>query len=267
MTAWHVDDSDIARYVAGDITLLDAVTWSIEAHLVACSACRGRVAALAPAQPALSSLLRDAEAGLATRLDQAPTARSARRHRPAWLPAGGAPAWALATVAVLLVAFIGDLLVPDGRTPLLLLVGPALPLLGVAVSWGAALDPTHELTSSTPRAGLGLLLRRTLVVLALALPLTLAAGLLTDLAAYRWLLPCLGLTAGALALGTVVDLAWASAAVAVGWTLGVVLPASVRDVDHSLLSSGHAPAWAAVAVVAAAVVALRRTSYTRLSPS
>ena len=267
MTAWHIPEPDVARYVDGDVTLPDAVLWSIEAHLVACAACRGRVAALAPAQPALSSLLGEAEAGLASRLDRAPTARTARRHRPVWLPAGGAPAWALATVAVLLVAFAGDLLIPGGRTPLLLLVGPALPLLGVAVSWGAALDPTHELTSSTPRAGLGLLLRRTLVVLALALPLTLAAGLLTDLAPYRWLLPCLGLTAGALALGTVVDLAWAAAAVAVGWTLGVVLPASVRDVDHSLLSTGHASAWAAIAIASAAVVAVRRTSYTRLLPS
>ena len=95
----------------------------------------------------------------------------------------------------------------------MLLAAPVLPLLGVAASWSRVFDPAYDLVAATPAAGLSLLLRRTAVVLAVIVPAALLAGVVTDAdGVATWLLPCLALTAAALALGSVTGLVRATSA-------------------------------------------------------
>lgn len=84
--------------------------------------------------------------------------------------------WLAMVLAVTLLALLLDLTeLGSGRVSLMLLLAPVLPVGGVAASWSRDLDPAYELTASTPRAGLQLVLRRTAAVLAVVIP-TLLAG-------------------------------------------------------------------------------------------
>ena len=64
---------------------------------------------------------------------------------------------------------------PPGPS-LLLLLAPVAPLLGVAAAWARGTDPAYELVAATPRAGLYLVLRRTLAVLVVVIPALTVAG-------------------------------------------------------------------------------------------
>jgi hypothetical protein len=153
---------------------------------------------------------------------------------------------------------------PGDAPSWIVLVAPALPLFGVAAGWSRELDPAWDLVATTPAAGLGLLLSRTLAVLAVVIPAALVAGVATGASGVAtWLLPCLGLTASALALGAVMPMAGATALAGSGWAAGVAVPALVAQATPALLEPGWAPAWAALTIAAAAVVAARRTAYHR----
>jgi hypothetical protein len=147
-----------------------------------------------------------------------------------------------------------------------LLAAPVLPLIGVAASWTRALDPAHELVAGTPAAGLPLLLWRTLVVLAIVVPVALLAGVVTGAdGPAAWLLPCLALTAAALEIGSVVGLVRATCAVGVAWAAGVVLPALATASTPAALEPSWLPVWTALALAAAGVIAQRRHAYRRLT--
>ena len=157
------------------------------------------------------------------------------------------------TVLVVGVALALDLAdeLDGGRFPsLVLLLAPVAPLLGVAAAWSRGLDPAHELACASPRAGLSIVLRRTVAVLAVVIPLLAAGGLLVGASPARWLLPCLAFTAGALALGELVGLHRAAIGLASGWVAVVVAP-SLRG-------------WAGLTVVIVVALVLRGDRYTQL---
>ncbi|WP_405639425.1 zf-HC2 domain-containing protein [Streptomyces uncialis] len=185
-------------------------------------------------------------------------------------------------VGVLLVAF-GALLLAHGTglagdaRPLLLAVAPALPPLGVALSYGAAGDPLHEITAATPAGGLRLLLTRTAAVLLLSLPLLTAAGALLPAAsgvpgAAAWLLPGLALTTGSLALGSFIGCRRAASLLAGGWLAVAFLPpllsAPGRTGGLPLPLHATGPAaqagWTLAALLCAALVVMRRASFDRM---
>jgi hypothetical protein len=260
--SWHVPDAQLERFAAGP-ELPTPTQWSIDAHLERCADCRARLAQVVP--PEIGVLVDEVHASLGELPPVHP-----RRRRPAPRVTGGLLLSRLAAcLTLLLAATLLDLAAAETASPSwVLLVAPVLPLVGVAASWSRALDPAHELVSGTPAAGLPLLLRRTLVVLLLVVPATLLAGLVTgegDRAA--WLLPCLALTAAALALGGVMDLARATCLVAAAWAAGVVAPALALDETPALLEPAWLPAWAALSVVAAAAIALRRNAYRKGAPA
>lgn len=145
-----------------------------------------------------------------------------------------------------------------------LLVAPILPVLGVAVSWGRALDPAYELTAATPRAGLPLVLRRTAAALAVVVPGLAAAGLLTGVGFTRWLLPCLAFTAGTLALGGLVGVTRAAIVLIGAWAVAIVAPTIAFNRTSVVLADAAAPVWAAALAVAVVVIGLRRMAFTRL---
>ncbi|WLW54942.1 zf-HC2 domain-containing protein [Streptomyces sp. YU58] len=166
-----------------------------------------------------------------------------------------------------------------GVRPLLLAVAPVVPVIGVALSYGAYADPLHEITASTPSAGLRLVLVRVAAVLAVSLPLLTLAGVLVPSSgapgAAAWLLPGLALTLASLALAGYVGCPAATAVTGGGWLCAVLAPAlaapggrlTARLADQLSTVLDGAPAqgaWAAAAVLSAVALAVRRPAYDHL---
>ncbi|WP_063727735.1 zf-HC2 domain-containing protein [Streptomyces sp. RTd22] len=212
--------------------------------------------------------------------------RTALRGRLAWAagPALRGP-WLVSLVVIAVGAVCAARATGFGGVrPLLLLLAPVLPTLGVAVSYGRHADPMHEIVASTPSGGLRLLLTRTAAVLGVSVPLLTLAGLLLPATAggpgvAAWLLPGLALTLAALALGSYVGCRAATGAVSTGWLLAVgaraaaapggapaLLPTDALADSLAAVLSGPAAqgCWAAAAAGCAGLLALRRTSFDRL---
>lgn len=186
---------------------------------------------------------------------------------------------ALVLVAVGAVALAYGAGAGEAVRPLLLVVAPVLPLAGVGLSYGRHADPMYEITAATPSGGLRLLLTRTAAVLVLSIPaLTLAGAALPASAgrpgAAAWLLPGLAMTLAALALGSYVGCRTGATSIAVAWAAAVVLPVFAASPPAALAAATGAAryfagpaaqaAWAAGALVCAALLAVRRRSFDHL---
>ncbi|MCX4745204.1 zf-HC2 domain-containing protein [Kitasatospora sp. NBC_01287] len=266
----HASTRLIDAYARGDTEIAADTLWALEAHLEACAPCRGRLAAsVATGAPGVAALVDTVRASLEPRLDAAVPMPS-RRYRPRWVSAWVTPVmapWLAMIVAVVAVALLLDAVgsTAFGAASPELLIAPVLPLCAVAASWSRGLDPAHELTASTARAGLPLLLRRTTSVLAVVLPVLLVQGWLTGaMTVAQWLLPSLAFTATALALGSFVGVTRAAAGLVVAW--GVVLAAPAWDAGRVpvLLRPDQLPVWGALLVLGIGAVIARRRAYSSL---
>ena len=269
----HAPDRLILAYVAGEDLPGDEL-WGLEAHLEACGVCRARLAEVAPVQPVVDLVWNRLSAEVllpAGPFHEPGTPRPQprrRRRRARWLDTWVTPAmapWLAMIVAVTLAAVLLDAVwhvVLD--VPAVQLFAPVLPVLGVAVSWARGLDPAYEVVTATPRAGLYLIVRRTVAVLAVVLPVLGVAGWLTGTQPALWLLPSLAFTTGTLALGGLVGVSRAAYALIAVWVAIVVLPAFVQRGEAFSLGTGALPVWAVVFALSAVVVALRGPAFTRL---
>ncbi len=274
MTTWHAEPELLERYADGRTD--DVLAASVEAHLLACAQCRGRVAAQVPA----SRLQVNWDAVVAT-LD-APTpgplerllVRSGLRASTARLLAA-TPTLRLSWLAsiTLALAFAAVAATRPGGAPLLFLaLAPLVPVVAVAIAFNPSLDPSSEMVEATPVAGLRLLFLRTLASLGPSIVLAgvagrLAAGPGESLA--LWLLPALALSALSLALASVVPIATAASALGVLWASGVVVAEAAARGSLAAVASGgdvesvlvHLPAQLLAGAVAllAAVVATRHS--------
>ncbi|MFF9567870.1 hypothetical protein [Streptomyces sp. NPDC014685] len=223
----------------------------------------------------------------------APDGAAPGPHRSAPRARGGRLLWAAGPalrgpwlLALVLVA-VGAIALAYGAglggvaRPLLLVVAPVLPLAGVVVSYGRHTDPMHEIAAATPSGGLRLLLTRTAVVLGVSIPaLTLAGAALPPSAAgpgpAAWLLPGLAMTLAALALGSYVGCRTGASSVAAAWAIAVLLSAGASPSAVEAPVTGAARyfagpsaqgAWAATALLCAALLAARRRSFDHLETS
>ncbi len=246
---WHLDEELARRYAENRVPGMLAT--SVEQHLASCPACR---ALLRPAMPTArftavwAEVLERVEAPAVGRLERLlrrtglnePTARLVAVTpllRTSWL-AGTA----LVLMLALLAAETGAQAVA-----LFLVLAPVLPVAGVALTFGPAADPAHEIVAGTPYSPVRLLAVRALVVVSSTfLPAGVAAALLpVDVGlAIAWLLPALALTVGTLALSTRLAPHVAASALGVGW-VSVVLYGVAR----------HDPYLAAAPVVQLACLA------------
>jgi hypothetical protein len=257
----HVPAPVLRAYATDPVAVPDAVAWTVEAHLEICAECRARLAAAVP--PSTGDLLARVRSNLEPEL----AARTSARWRlgtgwfaPVLLPR------VLVTVGVLASALGLDLLdaaLRDDLPSLVLLVAPAAPLAGVAAAWSRAWDPMYELTASSPRASLDLVLRRTLVALLLVLPVLAVAGWVAGASPAVWLLPGLALTAGALALGPHVGLERAALLLGGAWVALAVGQGVVLRTVPAALDPAFAPAWIAALSVLSALLYFRRRDFER----
>ncbi|GAB7187275.1 zf-HC2 domain-containing protein [Kitasatospora sp. Ki12] len=275
----HASRRLIDDYARGDAAMAADTVWALEAHLEACAPCRSLLAAsVATGAPEVAALVDTVRAGLEPQLDAAAGVRP-RRYRPRWVSAWLTPVlapWLAMTAAVTLLALLLDAVASPtsvgGASPASS-IAPVLPLCGVALSWSRALDPAYELTASTARAGLPLLLRRTTAVLLVVLPGLLVGGWLTGtMSAAQWLLPSLAFTSTALALGSVVGVTRAATGLAAVWGAVVVAPAWITGhlsghlplAPGLLLQPDRLPVWGLLLALGTGAVIARRNAYSTL---
>jgi hypothetical protein len=263
--AWHADDALLTAY--HDQRLDAAARWSVEAHLTSCAACRLRAGALVdPAR------LRRLRAALIEAVDLPPagvTERLLVRIGVAGDTArllAATPAlrgsWLLAVAAVLAFAVLAAWTSPgqDGNLAFLC-VAPLLPLAGIAAAYGPGIDPTYEIGLAAPLRSFRLLLLRAVAVLGTATLLAAVASLTLPQLGWStagWLLPSLGLTAASLALATTVEPLRASGIIAAAWILAVVVTVRPPVPSSVLFAMAGQVAFAALALLAAGVLLVRR---------
>ncbi|MEU1178034.1 zf-HC2 domain-containing protein [Streptomyces sp. NPDC005820] len=225
---WHVAEDDLRAYALGE--LAPPLLWSADTHLTRCAQCRARLTAAADPvaldagwerldaeldapRPSLTERLL-VRMGVADHTARLLTATPVLRR-----------SWLL-SVLFLLVMTVLAVRVADVPS-LFLALAPLLPLAGVALSYGPALDPTYEMAVVAPLHGFRLLMIRTVAVLTAGLALNGMATLALPgygLMALAWLLPALALTTTGLALSARLGPVLAPALVGGAWlTLLVVL--------------------------------------------
>ncbi|MFI5960238.1 hypothetical protein [Cryptosporangium sp. NPDC051539] len=255
----HPTDAVLTRYATGGQGLDDVALWSIETHLDTCADCRARLTV----GPETEAVLSRVATAMNDEIGTTAPARY-RRHQAVqrrWFTFMLLP-WLVMTLAVLACAVILD--AAESSLPsLVLLVAPIAPLPGVAVAWSRKTDPAWELITTTPAAGLAMVLRRTLVVLVVVVPALLVAGAGDPLGLI--LLPSLAFTAAAIALGALVGVRRAAIALGSAWTLAVLFPSVLTESPSPLLRPDSTAVWALAVVVAAAVAARSGNHFRRLS--
>jgi len=259
----HVAMALLERYAAGAPGIGADTLWAVEAHLESCGLCRDRLAQ--NVSPATRSLLTSVQANLAVEMARSPQMPNRRwgRRVAEWAPPG---LWSRITMTVLVLAVaLGLDLAHITTVPsFLLLIAPIAPLLGVAAVWSAGVDPAHELVVASPRAGLYLVLRRTLAVLLVVIPMLAGAGAVVGTSPVRWLLPSLAFTLGALALGEVAGLHRAATGLVALWVAAVVAPSLITFAPTVLLEPSSLPVWAGLTAMVTVVLVVRRDAYTGL---
>ncbi|MEW2443165.1 zf-HC2 domain-containing protein [Micromonospora marina] len=259
----HPDPSLVRRYGAADNDLDGAVVWAVESHLETCASCRALLAAALPTEA--TALLARVHQAVAERTAAGPPPAAARRVLAgrygvalAVLP------WLVTVAGVLGAALLFERVVPTAPS-LTLMVAPVTPLLAVAAAWTRSTDPAWEIVASTPRAGLRMLLHRTLIALAAVTPLLAAAGAASGHTTALWLMPCLAFTAGSLALGGLIGVARAAAALTAAWTTIVILPSLWTNRLPALLDQASWPVWLVAAAALFVVALLRADDHRRLT--
>lgn len=266
---WHIPEPTLRAYLAGRIQDSDA--WSVEAHLTSCETCRQELASMSEADPERAAALQQCWTALAGALPVQGKARPGNRWREVrvLVAAGPAARWAWLAACVLVLVFAAVASASGAsQLPLLGIVAPVVPLLGVAASYGSGLDDAYEVIAATPAGGLRLLLVRTSAVLAVTIPVALVAGVTSGYGSpVPWLLASLALTLLTLAFGSAVGVERAAALVGAGWAVAVSMTA--LDPGRPLpvvLTPEAAPLLLAAAAAAAVVIALRRAAYNHLPP-
>jgi hypothetical protein len=158
---------------------------------------------------------------------------------------------------------------PDDRASLfpLLVLAPLVPVLGVALAYGPAADPSHEVQLATPIKGLRLVTIRAMTVLIMSMALIVLLTVLNANArpmAAAWLLPGIAVTWASLGAMTSAPPRRATAAVGAGWLVAVLVVRVAADDPLAAFGAVGQFIAIAVALVGMAVSVVRRASFDRL---
>jgi hypothetical protein len=267
---WHAAD-DVLTTFARDPRAVDRTTAaSVETHLAACERCRKVVADAGDA--AFAELSWDAIADAIDRPKRSPIERVLAVLLPPHT------ARLVAATPVLQAAWLGAVIVvaaaavaasrnlhSDG---VFLALAPLVPLAGVALTFAPAADPAGEAALATPAHGVGLVVARTLAVVATTLPILLLASVLLPVVgagALAWLLPALALTATTTCVSTWWTPQAAAAGAATTWATAVTVAGYINNAPGALARSGlfgvYGQLLFALLLVAALVVGVARRDY------
>lgn len=266
---WHIDAPVWEAYAAG--RLEPVAELSLESHLVGCHECRSS------ARSQVASGTADVVwSGVrATISAPAPSLPQRALQRLGVAPADGVVVtaadaflvpWAVAVgFAVASACIVGLMgLGQASRDAAFLALAPLVPVLAVVTSYDA-LDPLRELMATTPYSKLRLALLRATAALTVAVPATMAIGLVVpgmDDLVLAWLAPSLGLTLAALLLLTWFE-AWVTGVlVASAWVTVVALLRTGDRVDELTTLVGQVGFVVGAGVLVLALVL--RTSTLRL---
>lgn len=263
---WHVEESVWDAYTSGRLDT--AAEASVETHVVGCVECRAAARSLVV--PAAVDAVWDEVRTTIARPTLPLPLRVLRRFGvrgddlvivsaadSLLLPAAVAIGFAIMCGCLAGLADLG----PASREAVFLALAPLVPVLAVVASYDA-LDPLRELAEPTPYNKLRMALLRATAALAVAVPATMAIGLIVpnmhDLA-FMWLAPSLGLTVGSLVLLTWLE-AWATGGlVATAW-LGCVFTLRGGDKVDVLVTPLVQTAFVVVALALTATLVLRTTT-------
>jgi hypothetical protein len=261
---WHADEQLLARYLRGDAGA--ALGSSIEAHLLRCDTCRGRVGPLIDPIPLRNVWDRLEESVQASR--PGILHRLARRlgvadHDALLLSAAPAlrTGWVLGTALALAFAAAAALGGGTRGAAVFLIVAPLAPVAGVAASYGPDIDEAYEPTLAAPYSSSRLLMLRAITILLTSVPLAAIGGLLLPGSAWSavtWLLPASAAVALTLAGSTWTSPARAATVVAVAW-LAVIGFAYAPEASGpaELLSGPALPLYVVTGLTAALVFRAR----------
>lgn len=258
---WHLDAELAAAYAAErtDAVLSD----SLEQHLARCSRCRATVAPFARPDRLARTWVEVRErverprASLLERL-LTRTGLDADTARLIALTPSLRGAWLGGVVVLLAITLVTAYADPHGLA-LFLAVAPLLPVAGVALTFGPATDPAHELVAATPYAALRLLAVRTAVVGATTLAPAALAGVLlpgSTWAATAWILPGLAMAVVVVAVGTRVSPVAVAAVLGLGWA--ALTAPGLRPRGNPLLATEPVVQVVCLLVLVLAVLVLLR---------
>lgn len=265
---WHLDPGAAEAYRSGDLG--EAASLSVEAHTLSCDACRPLIAAVAD-----RTRLDGIWTVVVDSIDQPITSPAERILSRVGVPASTARllaitpsirgSWALAMMAALFFALSAS---PNlTGTPLLFLIlAPLVPLSGIALSFGRAVDPVHEVGLASPTGGFRLLLIRATAVLSASILISAVPALILNAAQSMalWLLPGLAVTVLTLALSSVTPMSNAAGMVAALWMGGVAVTEAAASARLAAFSPSAQLIFGLVAVSSISAVAWRRDSFERL---
>lgn len=234
MSEWHVPSDSFADYRAERAGPISAA--SLEAHLLHCADCR---TALAETTDQVAQASR--WAAIVDEIDR-PTYRLV--DVPWWVRITvGAPSL-MRAAAALFAVLVGLPLAlaiesPRAAVAAFLSIAPIVPLVGATLAYRSSVDPAGTLAAATPMASLPVMLVRSLVVFAAAVPVAFATAALLPVPIHLlvgWLLPGLAFSAIVLAAGTRFDPAPLACALAIAW-VGIVV-STVRRLGDVRLEQG-----------------------------
>lgn len=174
--------------------------------------------------------------------------------------------WVAALAAVVLIG-LGSADTDPSSLAAMLTLAPLIPVLGVALAYGPAADPVHEIGLATPMRGLRLLMIRSATVLTVAIGVLASSVLISSAPgslAFVWLLPGLALSSLTVGAMTMTTPRRAVAAVAVGWLLVATFARVAASDSLAMFRPAGQVIALAVAAGAAVVIVKRHESFDRL---
>jgi hypothetical protein len=244
---------------------------SVEAHLLQCAECRGRLGALMPRE-ALNrtwTQIRDKvetpHVSVTERLLQHLGLSGESARILAAVPAFRG-AWLLGVFVVIVFAGVAALFAGKVGLSLFLIAAPLVPVAGVAACFGGDADPARELITTTPHSAFRLLLLRTLGVLATSVPVTAIVGVVLPGPAWlgvAWLLPAVAGVLLTLLVGPLLGSSTTAAVLGACWSLAVVTASRLGD-PLEVVEPLMQIVLAVIALGALAALLVRYPSFDRL---
>lgn len=240
---WHLDGRLVETYADGK--LVGSRAASVEAHVLSCAECRRLIAPAAPEArlTAIWTMVEERVDAPRGHLWERLLVRCGLSVEDARL-LSAAPSLQLSWLVSLAVVLTFAAAATHGGergAVLFLVLAPLAPVAGVAGAYGRGIDPTYEITRSSPYPALRLVLLRVSAVLVTSIALTslLAVTITEGWITTAWLFPSLALAGLTLVFSRWLDVVPSAGAVVFGYASLVL---SVAVGEGSVRSLFEAPA-------------------------